>query len=333
MTAAIDYSVVIRTTGKAGEKYRALLESITNLNPQPVEVIVVLPDTCERPTDQIGIERFCFCKKGMVRQRMMGLEECHSRYALFCDDDIWFEPNFVKKLYEPLAKGIGSFSTGPLFSFLPPKGFNAILCTVMASAVPTVFHKKDRYISILKSSGYSYNRTIDTSTRQCYYTQAVPWTCFFADTEAFRNLEFEKEEWVDLHGYSALDDQAMFYKAWLFGMKTVVVSNALYEHLDAKTSTQNNNKDVIYSRMFNRTVFWHRFIYSIDERPIAKVSDRIAFEYAMIWLKIRNYSLLKRNRINAECYEMSRQGLKDAWDYINSDAYRSLPCIKKAVTI
>ena len=40
----IDYSVIIRTTGNAKEKYQALLNSIAQLDPQPLEVIVVLPE-------------------------------------------------------------------------------------------------------------------------------------------------------------------------------------------------------------------------------------------------------------------------------------------------
>ena len=39
----IDYSVIIRTTGKAGEKYRQLLRSNAAQEPKPREVNVVLP--------------------------------------------------------------------------------------------------------------------------------------------------------------------------------------------------------------------------------------------------------------------------------------------------
>ena len=35
----INYSVVIRTIGKAGDKYKALLNSIEKLNPSPIEDI------------------------------------------------------------------------------------------------------------------------------------------------------------------------------------------------------------------------------------------------------------------------------------------------------
>ena len=326
---AIDYSVVIRTTGNANEKYRALLDSVKRLQPQPAEIIVVLPENTPVPKESIGSERFCYCERGMVRQRMEGLKECKTEYALFCDDDISFESDFVERLYQPLAEGIASFSAGPLYSFLPQKGLNSAICILMASASPTVFHKNERYISILKSSGYSYNRSLEEG--RYYLTQSLPWTCFFASTKAFRDLGIEKEDWLDAHGYSALDDQTMFYKAWLMGYKTVIVPEAVYEHLDARTSTKNNNTAAFYSRMFNRVVFWDRFIYSQEKNPIEKAGTWLSFHYSLSWIRFRNYTLLKRDRMEKECYKKSVQGLHDAWDYLKTDAYHSLPEIVKKI--
>ena len=114
----IDYSVVIRTTGQAHEKYQALLNAIQALEPLPREVIVVLPEGYERPAEQLGWETFYFCPKGMVRQRMTGIRNCKTPYALICDDDVCFEADFVQKLFEPIAEGLCSLSAGPLYSFL-----------------------------------------------------------------------------------------------------------------------------------------------------------------------------------------------------------------------
>ena len=59
----------------------------------------------------------------------------------------------------------------------------------MTSAVPSVFHK-ERYVSILRSGGYSYNRNLKEPGY--YETQSVAWTCFFADVEAIKKLDFEE---------------------------------------------------------------------------------------------------------------------------------------------
>ena len=321
----IDYSVIIRTTGKAGEKYARLLASIDGLEPKPREVIVVLPEGYDLPAEHLGWETFYFSPKGMVIQRMAGIAKCATRYALICDDDVQFDPDFVQKLYAPVEKGLCSFSAGPLYSFLPPKGPNALLCTVMASAVPTLFHRKDRYVSVLKSSGYSYNRHLDAKKRMYYETQAVAWTCFFADVEALRSLDFEEETWLDAHGYSALDDQTMFYKAWLQGKKTIVVADALYDHLDGKTSTRNNKPAVLYSKTYNRVVFWHRFIYSRQNGWPGRIAARIAFAYRMRWMLAWDAVDVLRHRMNREDYAVVKQGYTDGWQYIRSQAYADLP--------
>lgn len=324
----IDYSVVIRTTGKANEKYQALLNSINGLSVKPVEVIVVLPEGNSLPNEQLGYEKYYFSPKGMVIQRLKGIEYCRTKYALVCDDDVVFPSDFVEKLYEPINQGIASFSAAPLYSFLPPKGLNAMLCTIMGSAVPTVVHRKDRYVSILKTSGYSYNRHLDTKGKKYYETQSIAWTCFFADVQAFNALELETEYWLDAHGYSALDDQTMFYKAWLMGYKTVVVSNAVYEHLDAKTSTKNNKPAALYSMTYNRVVFWHRFIFSAQKNILDKVTAKIAFLYRMQWMRLWDYVTVVRKKMTIEEYNILRKGYIDGWKYLKSDEYKALPVIK-----
>lgn len=323
----IDYSVVIRTTGNAHEKYQALLDSVSKLEPQPKEIIVVLPEGYALPNESLGWETFYFCPKGMVIQRMTGIAKCKTKYALICDDDVTFGTDFVQKLYEPIRLGLCRFSAGPLYSFLPPKGANAVLCTVMASATPTIFHKKDRYVSVLKSSGYSYNRHLHSG--QYYETQSVAWTCFFADIQAIHDIAFEEETWLDAHGYSAMDDQTMFYKAWLRGYKTVVVADAQYVHMDAKTSTRNNKPIVLYSAMFNRVIFWHRFIYSTQENPIQRGIARISFSYRLLWIYLWDHIGFLRHRMSREDLIVVKQSFADAKSFLKSEEYLKLPGVRK----
>lgn len=113
----IDYSVIIRTTGKAGAKYAKLLESIDQLTPKPKEVIVVLPEGYSLPEEQLGWETYYFSPKGMVIQRMFGIEKCRTRYALVCDDDVRFSADFVQKLYEPIQNGKARLSAPPSIHF------------------------------------------------------------------------------------------------------------------------------------------------------------------------------------------------------------------------
>lgn len=319
----IDYSVIIRTTGKAGEKYRKLLRSIEALEPKPREVIVVLPEGYALPEDRLGWENFYFCPKGMVVQRLHGIAQCKTPYALICDDDVAFGPDFVRKLHEPLEEGRGGLSIAPLYSFLPQKGVRAVVDAVLGGGVPTVFHR-DRYCSVLRTTGYSYNRKLNVN-KKYYETQSAAWTCFYADVRSLRAIDFEVEQmWLDRHGYSALDDQAMFYKAWLRGVKTIVVSNAFYEHLDARTSTRESREPVIFSRVFNRIVFWHRFIYSQESSLLGKTWARFCFSY--YWAMNGIFTLLRR--IPAGEKDIRTRARKEAKAYLLSDAYRNLPPVK-----
>lgn len=319
----IDYSVIIRTTGKAGEKYAGLLASIDSLVPKPREVIVVLPEGYDLPAQQLGWETFYFSPKGMVIQRMTGIEKCRTRYALICDDDVKFGPDFVQKLYQPVKEGKYRLSAGPLYSFLPPRGANAALCTLMASAAPTLLHKSDRYISVLRSSGYSYNRHLLPG--RYYETQSVAWTCFFAEVSAIREIDLDAERWLDSHGYSSMDDQTMFYKAWLRGIKTIVVSDAVYEHLDARTSTRNNQEQALYAMGFNRVVFWHRFIYRQQRGILSSVWALACFGYHTLWTVFFELLNLARRKTTRSCFAVKFCGLRDGWRYVKSEDYRSLP--------
>ena len=321
----IEYSVIIRTTGKAGEKYKTLLASVDQLEPKPEEVIVVLPEGYALPEDQLGYETFYFSPKGMVKQRLEGVYKCRTPYALVCDDDVAFGSDFVKKLAKPLIDKEASFSAAPLYEFFPPKGLNAFVCTLMASAVPIVCEKSTRYIGVLRSTGYAYNRHLDESKDGYYEAQSLPWTCFFADIDAFKTLALDKEVWLDKHGYSAMDDQTMFYKAYLNGLKTVAVASAKYQHLDARTSTRNNKTNALYALTFNRYVFWHRFLYAQQDSAWQCFITKTAFEYRMFCAALWDLLSILRKQMTKEEYTIARKGLKDAREYVQTEEYLQLP--------
>lgn len=329
----INYSVVIRTLGKAGEKYQRLLTSIENLEPRPSEVLVVLPEGYILPKERIGSglrETFIYCKKGMVEQRLVGIEKAKGKYLLICDDDVMFDKDFVQKLYKPIYQGLAKISAAPLISFLPKPGLRSIYNNISSSAVSTIFNKK-KYVHVLKSSGWSYNRNIDLKNEIYYETESLPWTCFFAEKKALDLIKLRDEIWLDKYGYASMDDQTMFYKAYLMGIKSVVVSNASYEHMDAMTSRMENNKikeSVFFASGFNRFVFWHRFIYS-DGSIVEKFISILSFIYYILFNTV--YLTLKGIR-DKEFFKRSKlvhKGYIAGMKYINSDEYKLLNKIKR----
>lgn len=324
----IDYSVIIRTIGKAGEKYQYLLDSIAKLEPQPREVIVVLPEGYSEPVERLGWETFYYSPKGMVTQRMYGVERCKTPYALICDDDVCFGSDFVQKLHEPIAKGLCGLSSGPLYSFLPVKGPKALVSAVSGAAAPTMFHR-DRYVSVLRTAGYSYNRDLQPEKRKFYESQSLAGTCFYADIAALKEVGFSEETWIDASGYSAYEDQTMFYKAWLRGIKTIVVADAYYAHQDAKTSTRGNKPIVMRCLALNRLIFWHRFIYSMEKSAVGRGWARVCFAYRMLWLRVWTFIDYLRKRMTKEDVHTVLQACADGWVYVRSQEYHRLPQVRK----
>lgn len=317
----INYAIVIRTMGKAGKKYKKLLDSIDKLELRPKEVIVVLPKGYDLPTEKLGYERFVFCKKGMITQRMHGLYETKCDYILFCDDDISFDSKYINKLYEPIKQGIADATVGPLLEFFPKKGVKALLSSLLAGATPTIFNKSN-YTTILRSSGWSYNRLNLNKCKKYYNTQSAAWTNFFIKRDVMINIKFEDEIWLEKPGYASLDDQTMFYKLYKMGYRTILVSDAKYIHEDAKTSTKELKLEPIYASGFNHYIFWHRFIYNARKDIFNKFLDIVCFNYWYImnstYNKIRN---------NKEVYKTFKNGVKDARKYIKSEEYKKLPII------
>lgn len=323
----IDYAVIIRTTGNAGAKYRALLESIKQLEPAPREVIVVLPEGNDEPADRLGTETFYYCPRGMVRQRLYGIQKCSSRYALITDDDITFKADFVQKLYEPISRGECGLTAGPLPGFFPKGKKEKLVSFLMGAAVPDPFHR-DIYNKVLRTTGYTYNTDIRAGSEKKYRTQSAPWTCFFADMEQLRSIHFEDEQWLDRYGYSAHDDTCMFYKACLCGVKTLVVGGAEYEHLDGGTSKRGNRENVEQSRGFNRIIFWHRFIYSQEKTAAGKGWSCFCISYRTIWQYLYNDIDVLRKRMSPEEAKCYKKGVSLGLNWIRSREYKDLRPIR-----
>lgn len=318
----IEYSVIIRTTGKAGEKYRALLRSISQLEPQPREVIVVLPEGYELPEDRLGWETFYHCPKGMVIQRLHGIAQCKTPYALISDDDIAFEPDFVQKLHEPLADGKYGLSAGPLPEFFPAKGLPTVMAVLTGASCPSILHP-NRYNTVLRTTGYSFNRNLKPG--RLYETQSAAWTCFYADIGKLRSIRMEDEIWLDKNGYSAHDDTAMFYKAWLRGIPSVIVADAPYRHLDAKTSTRGKMVKALYATGFNDVIFWHRFL-SGGHLP-ERIWSRICIRYRLAAQRLYNALNLLRRKMTQEEVQAFASGVQAGWEWLNTEEYRALPSV------
>lgn len=303
----ISYSVAIRTLGTAGEKYVKLMDSIQKLEPQPKEVIVVIPEQYAEPAYQIGIEKFVRSPKGMIIQRLAALNIITSDYILFCDDDVEFESNFVQKLYEPMNMGYAC-SAGPLLDFFPPAGVKYLVASLLGGACVMLHGKEKMYTRILNTGGWSYNRDIKTDEHRIYDAESLAWTCFFINAKAMRAIHFEDEMWIEQNGYAAFDDRVMFYKLIMMGYKSCVVSDAVYIHNDAMTSTKDLKLEPIYARAFNHYMFWYKFLYAPESSWIMRAWKKFCINYYVVMQKI--YSRI--NKMPDGAYLEMCKGFSDA---------------------
>ena len=325
------YAIAIRTLGRAGEKYRRLLDSIRASACPPEKVVVVLPEGYEPPQERLGYEEFVFCPKSMIGQRLAALDHIDSPYTLFLDDDIAFDPYFVEKLLKPLEAGLYDCATGPLFSFFPASTVGKLAGTLTASVSVSLFHR-DMYVKILRSGGWSYH-TFKTDIERYYPTESFAWTCFMIRTETMRALTMEEEiPWVERFGYAMGDDRVMAYKLIRRGGRACIVANALYEHQDARTSTASSemvNTKPSFCMGFFHTVFWHRYIRDLEPSPLGRLYDRLCFSYwrGAMWC----YHLLKAVKPSHRPLRKAfLEGIREGLRYVKTEEYRTLPPVMGA---
>lgn len=322
----ISFSIAIRTLGRAGAKYQKLLDSIAQSEIQPEKVVVVLPEGYSKPKERLGYEELVYCPKSMVGQRLEALKYIDSEYTLFLDDDISFPPDFISKIAQPLIQKMYDCSTGPLFSFFPASRAGVLAGTVTASVAVSLFHR-DMYVKILRSGGWSYH-TFNTEEERYYPTESFAWTCFLIRTQTMRNLSMEDEiRWLEKNEYAYGDDRVMAYKLVKRGYRACIVSNALYDHNDAKTSTspaEISNIKPYYCRGFFQIVFWHRFIQKTEQSKMLKFVNFLCIAYWTI--STFCYQLLKAvlTRGYWPLFHAFMQGIKDGIRYVRSEEYKRL---------
>lgn len=275
----LSYSVVIRTLGNTGDKYKILLDAIKSQTIQPEEIIVVIPQG--RTLDyQLGNERVIYSTKGMVIQRAVGIAEAKSEYILVCDDDLYFSPTMVEELYEYLKmhkldcclpfEGLECKKESknidlkyPFFTRLS-RGFTGQMLTS---------HRKSKYLDVLTYSAGHKVFVNSNCMDECYLCTTACFQCFFIKTSMAQAAHYEEEIWLQegtLTSYAAFDEPVFFSKLNLLGLRMAYALRTRYKHLDAGVGRKAHNPiDAKQIRYFsiarNRTIYWYKYIYSTSK--------------------------------------------------------------------
>jgi glycosyltransferase involved in cell wall biosynthesis len=108
-------SVVIASVG--GKQLFRTLDSILNSEFVPIEVVVSLPPKvkiCKIKTDLTAIKIINSDVKGQVKQRIFGYQFCTSEFILQSDDDIYYSPLCLKKMFDALNSMGKGIVVGPI---------------------------------------------------------------------------------------------------------------------------------------------------------------------------------------------------------------------------
>lgn len=316
----MNYSAVIRTLGVAGEKYQILLDSLVAQTIPPKQIIVYIAEGYPIPKETVGIERYVYVKKGMVAQRALRYDEVDTEFMLCLDDDLFLPADFVQTMYDELRDNDGDVISPDIYPNHERGLIQEILMLLSGRMMARRIQDSWGY-RVLRTGGYSYRKNID---KKIYPSQTNAGACFFCRKEYFLKVSFEDEMWLDSNRYPIGEDQVMYYKMFLSGLKVLTSYNSGIKHLDAGgNQTKEKEKMLIYSDFRFKTIFWHRFIYRPEKNLLLKAWDCICIGYTFAFAFI--VSLLK---LQFDILVIKYNAIRDAAHFLRSDEYKRLPAIK-----
>ena len=320
----MEYSVVIRTLGKAGDLYQTTLDSLLHQTIRPSAVLIYIAESYPLPKETIGIEEYHYVPKGMVAQRALQYDEVKTEYCLFLDDDVYLPQDAVEKMYNELIQHNAQV--------ISPCTFNNHEMPTKAKLIKTITGKEvcrirdDRWaFKVLRTAGFSYN---NNPTRSVYESQSNAGPCFFCRKDDFLRVRFHDERWLDKAPYALPEDQVMYYKMHKMGMKVLTSFDTGIVHLDAGTTITENkdrNLKLIFSEYRNKLIFCHRFVYLPEKTLVLRIWTIVVLAYAY-GLQLFKYSIgyLCGNHEEAKAF---LKGVKDAMFFLKSIEYKNIPKI------
>lgn len=318
------YTAVIRTLGKAGQKYQTLLDSLIRQTIVPNKIIVYIAEGYDIPKETVGIEEYVYVKKGMVAQRALEYKEVDTDYILFLDDDVYLPQDAVKAMFSFLMEKKADVISPDVFH----NSERSKLGKIMMAISGRMLARKDDGVwgyKVMRNAGYSYNTNPKPGV---YLSQTNAGPCFFCRKDDFLRIHFGEELWMDRLKYALGDDQVMYYKMYLSGLKQLTWFHSGIIHLDAGTTMINEEREkkIIYSDFRFKTIFWHRFIYLPDKSFVSRIWSCLCLGYALCFTLF--ISLIK---FNFAIFSLKLQAIMDAIAFINSEEYEKIPLIVKKV--
>lgn len=320
MAENLEYCVVVRTLGMAGEKFRQELESLHRQTVRPKRILVYLAEGYARPSFTVGMEQYVTVPKGLIAQRALPYDEVDTDYMLMLDDDVAFPDDGVERLFHGLKRNAGDCIA--IDAFHPQN--SAWWQTVYNYLTNLVYPRPDDgwAFKVCGNGSFSYNRSPHA---EVYPSESAAGTCLLWKTSVFRSIRFEDEMWLDRSGYAFGEDFLMSHKVVRNGYRLLIDYNSGIQHLDAKSarSDRHLSTDRLCKRSKCQFLQWYRMFYDArDLTPRQRRSNLWAWRrrVAQAFLVHVCYALFT---FNAQVVRMFLKGLKDGRDFVRSDIYKS----------
>ncbi|WP_295433995.1 glycosyltransferase family 2 protein [uncultured Prevotella sp.] len=310
----MEYTAVIRTLGKGGDYYQKTLDSLILQSIPPSAIIVYIAEGYALPAETVHREQYVYVKKGMVAQRALQYKKVKTEYILFLDDDVYLPPTGVETLYHELQQYKGDVISPYVFYNHKKSIKEKIRLAVFGREVCRLFGNRWGF-KVLSTAGFSY---INNPKKAVYESQTNAGPCFLCRKEDFLNIKYEDELWLDETPYAFPDDQVMFYKMYLNGLKILTSYDSGIDHLDAGSSTGGVDRTckVIYSEYRNKLIFWYRFLYSNEKNYLLRLWKIACITYVYGLQSVNaGYKLLRWKREEANAFF---RATKDALNFIRN---------------
>ena len=318
----MEYTAVIRTLGTAGEKYQQILDSLDRQTIKPSEIIVYIAEGYALPKETIGKERYVYVKKGMVAQRALRYDEVKTEYILFLDDDLYLPNDCVEKMQIALNENNLDVISPDIY----PNNERSLKAELMMTLSGRMRARRGDDVwgyKVMRTAGYSYNKNPKKSV---YRSQTNAGACFMCKKQDFLRINFEDELWIDEMPYPIGEDQIMYYKMHLCGLKQGTLYHSGIKHLDAGDNLDNVEKQrkIVGADIFFKMIFWHRFIQLPEKRGLTRLWNKICIGYFLSFGLI--ISFIKGDW---DVLRIKKQAIGDAIAFLKSEEYHRLPKIER----
>ena len=276
------YSVAIRTLGTSGDKFIAELESIKRQTIQPEKVIVYIAEGYERPPYTIGKEEYVWVKKGMMRQRVLRYDEIDTPLILLLDDDVRLDDDCV----EMMMKGLEDNNLDCIAAETFRNYKMSLKGKLYAAVTNLVFPHWSKIwgVKVHSNGSFSYNNVIN---KDVYLTQSAAGPAALWRKQAFLEMHYEDELWLDDLRFAFGEDILMFNKLYKNGYRLGTHYTCGVKHLNGQSSSGAFKRNLLrfHTRSMAYFLIWYRMGYHLAGKSgLSKFYAALSYVFKAVWL-------------------------------------------------